>query len=127
MLKVKEIIKLLDCEVFTPENLDEEKTIRYAFSADLMSDTLFILNRMNDSDLLDETILITGLATNQAIKSAEIIDIGVVLMVRGKTPAQTVIDQAIEAGIVLLSTKHTMFNSNGLLYEKNVRGLTKHD
>lgn len=127
MLKIKDIVRLLECDVFTPSLLNEEKEIEYAFSADLMSDTLYVLNKVKNDDLLEKTLLITGLATNQSVRSAEILDVEVVLIVRGKTPSQSVIEQAIEGNILLLGSKSTMFNADGLLFKSGIRGITGND
>jgi len=128
-MKISEIIKILNAQIYNLEILDEFDAlnfeVNYAFSADLMSDTLFILNKLSDTSKVSQAMLITGLATTQSIKTAEIVDLPVVLLARGKIPARSVIDQANDAGIILLGTDHTVFNVSGILYEKGVKGLTK--
>ncbi|MCK5388381.1 MAG: hypothetical protein KAJ22_03775, partial [Candidatus Izimaplasma sp.] len=65
--------------------------------------------------------LVTGLVTNQALRTAEILDLETIIFVRGKTPSQSVIDLADEIGITLVSTKLTMYRTSGLLYMNGVK------
>jgi predicted transcriptional regulator len=121
-MKLTEIIKKYECRVLT-ESLDTEKEIDFAFCTDLMSDALFIMNSVEDERILDHSILITGLATQQSVRTAEMLDISVLLLVRGKMPSNKVIDLAKESNIVLLSTDYTMFNTSGMMYQDGIKGV----
>jgi hypothetical protein len=121
-MKLSDIIKEFNCQVYTPELL-KEKDINYAFCADLMSDALMILNSVKDDRILKESILITGLTTNQSIRTAEMLDVDVVLLVRGKIPSLKVIDLAKESHIILISTEYTMFNTSGMMYADGIKGI----
>ncbi len=121
-MKLNEIIRLMDAKSYTP-SLMVDKEIRFAFCSDLMSDALVIMNSVKDPKILDHTILITGLATQQSIRTAEMLDVDVVLLVRGKIPSEKVILLAHEAGVMLLSTETTMFNASGILFEQGLRGV----
>lgn len=121
-MKLSEIIKKYNCKVYTPDIL-KEKQIRYAFCADLMSDALIIMNSVQDNRVLNEGLLITGLTTNQSIRTAEMLDMEVVLLVRGKIPSLNVIDLAKELNIILLSTEMTMFNTSGMMYADGIKGI----
>jgi len=121
-MKLSEIIKKYDCKVYTPTLL-REKEISYGFCSDLMSDALIILNSVKDDRILAESILITGLSTNQSIRTAEMLDVEVVLLVRGKVPSLKVVDLAIDSNIILLSTELTMFNLSGKLYQDGIKGI----
>jgi predicted transcriptional regulator len=121
-MKLSDIIKEFNCQVYTPELL-KEKDINYAFCADLMSDALMILNSVKDDRILKESILITGLRTNQSIRTAEMLDVDVVLLVRGKIPSLKVIDLAKESHIILISTEYTMFNTSGMMYADGIKGI----
>lgn len=83
-----------------------------------------IMNTVKQEGVLEDTLLITGLATNQSIRTAEMLDIEVVLLVRGKIPASQVVELANESNIILLSTDLTMFNTSGLLYQEGIRGIS---
>ena len=121
-MKLSDIIQKYDFKVFTPLLL-KEKEITYGFCSDLMSDALMILNSVKNQRILDESILITGLATNQSIRTAEMLDVEVVLIVRGKVVSQKVIDLAIESNIILLGTNLTMFNTSGKLFADGIKGI----
>ena len=121
-MKLSEILTKYACRVYTPELLTE-KNINYAFCADLMSDALMILNSVKDQRILTESILITGLVTNQSIRTAEMLDVEVVLLVRGKIPSIKVVDLAIESKIILIGTELTMFNTSGMLYADGIKGI----
>jgi predicted transcriptional regulator len=104
---VEEIIRTVEGHIHTTGDSREERVSR-AFSSDLMSDVLTLL--------ADELLLITGLNNVQAVRTAEMADIGVVLFVRGKRPNEKMVELAEENGITLLSTDFSMFKSSGLLY-----------
>jgi hypothetical protein len=123
-MTIGDIVRLFDCVVYTPELFDAKRIVDHAFCADLMSDALMIMSTVKDQTLLEKGALITGLATNQSIRTAEMLDVGVVLLVRGKVPASPVVELANESGILLLGTTKTMFNASGMMYERGVRGIT---
>lgn len=121
-MTLTELMQLVDARTYTP-TLMRDKDIQFGFCSDLMSDALVIMNSVKDKTILDHTILITGLATQQSIRTAEMLDVDVVLLVRGKIPSEKVIMLAIEANVMIISTEVTMFNASGLLYEKGIRGV----
>ena len=122
-MKLAEIITKYNCKVYTPSLL-REKDINYGFCSDLMSDALMIMNSVDNPKVLEETILITGLTTNQSIRTAEMLDVEVVLLVRGKIPSLKVVDLAIESRVILLSTEYTMFNVSGMMFKDGIKGIT---
>ncbi len=121
-MKLNELMGLMAAKSYTP-SLMKDKEINFAFCSDLMSDALVIMNSVKDPTILEHTILITGLATQQSIRTAEMLDVDVVLLVRGKIPSEKVILLAHEAQVMLLSTETTMFNASGILFEKGIRGV----
>ncbi|AUD63354.1 hypothetical protein BK010_07030 [Tenericutes bacterium MO-XQ] len=121
-MKLSEIIKTYHCHVYH-EELFVDKDIDFAFCSDLMSDALVIMNSVKDDRILDHSILITGLATQQSIRTAEMLDVNVVLLVRGKVPSQKVIELALDSNIILISTEYTMFNISGMMYQNGIRGI----
>lgn len=121
-MKLSDIIQKYQCHLYTPETF-HDKEISYAFCADLMSDALMVLNSVKDDRVLSECLLITGLTTNQSIRTAEMLDIDVVLLVRGKIPSLKVIELAKELGIMLISTEYTMFNTSGMMYSDGIKGI----
>ncbi len=122
-MMLKTIIDQYQCHIYTPE-LIEDKNILYGFCSDLMSDALIIINSVQDDDILTHSMLITGLATQQSVRTAEMLDVDVVLLVRGKIPSEKVIALAYESNIMLLATDETMFNLSGKLYKDGLKGIT---
>ena len=97
----------------TAEQLNEQ--IATAAAGDLMSD---ILARVGTPD-----VLLTGLATNQAIRTSAVAGIRAVAIVRGKPIAESFIELAREEDIVLMKSDLSLFDASGLLYAKGVRSV----
>jgi len=119
-MELNEVLELLDAKQFNLECPKCVKTINYAFVCDLMSDALMLLKQM-PSHIGAHGALVTGLVTNQALRTAEILDLETVIFVRGKTPSQSVIDLADEIGITLIGTKLTMYRTSGLLFMNKIK------
>ena len=112
-MKLIEVKELLDAEVLVGEDaLDTE--IESAFACDLMSDVLAFVE--------DKSLLLTGLTNLQTIRTAEMMDIDAIIFVRGKIPNQEILDLAKENNMCILSTKHILYKSCGILYNKGLRG-----
>jgi predicted transcriptional regulator len=111
-MTVGKIVEILDARVVTGgECLDLE--VGAACGADLMSDVMAFVK--------DRVVLLTGLVNPQAIRTADLLDIRVIVFVRGKTPGEEMVAMARENGMVLLSTKYSMFLACGRLYEAGLR------
>ena len=119
-MELNQVIELLNAKQFNLECPRCVKEINYAFVCDLMSDALMLLKKM-PSHIGAHGALVTGLVTNQALRTAEILDLETIIFVRGKTPTQSVIDLADEIGITLIGTQLTMYKTSGLLYINNVK------
>ena len=87
------------------------KEYNYIFAADLMSDALTMVNNNNDS-----TILVTGLVNAQSLRTAEMLDISMIIYVRDKIPTIQDLELAKEMEFNLFSTEDTMFECCGKLY-----------
>jgi len=111
-MKVKEIVEILDAELLAGENTEME--IHAACGSDLMSDVMAYVK--------DNVLLLTGLVSPQVIRTAEMMDIRAVVFVRGKNPGQAVIDLAREKGIMVMTTRHSMFIACGKLYSAGLTG-----
>lgn len=106
-MKVKEIIQLTNARVVADNDADIGEILR-AYSSDLMSDVLTL-----DTDQL---LLISGLANVQLIRTAEMADVAVVLLARGKKASPEMIDMADTAGLVVLETSFSLFRASGVLF-----------
>jgi predicted transcriptional regulator len=105
-LRLQQVVDLLDCEILCGQDrLDRE--IDCAFAADLMSDVLAYAQH--------GALLITGLSSSQSVHTAEIADLGAVLLVSNKRPADDALAIARRRGLPLLQTAYGMFEVCGLL------------
>jgi predicted transcriptional regulator len=112
-MTVREIVKILDAKVFIGEK-DIDLEVQAACGADLMSDVMAFVK--------DRVVLLTGLVNPQALRTADLLDIRVIVFVRGKKPTDDLLEMAVESGMILLSTKYSMFLACGKLYEAGLRG-----
>ena len=115
-VKLSEIRDLLDATVLVG---DDKLNISVSFSCagDLMSDIL--------RGATEGTLLVTGLNNIQVIRTAVIVGVAAVILVRKKQPDETLIAHARKHGLPLLSTPCTMFSACGRLYTKGLRGVEK--
>lgn len=111
-MRVAEISGILDAEVLTGKDLMDIEVFS-ACGSDLMSDVMAYVK--------ESVVLLTGLINLQVIRTAEMMDIKVIVFVRGKCPLENMINLAEEKGIVLLKTKLSMFVSCGRLYEEGLK------
>lgn len=118
---LSEILTILDGQVFTPETYDPNREVNFAYAGDLMSDILLLLSKAS-YDQCQDGMMVTGLVTNQTIKTAQLLDLEVILFVRDKVPSQTIIDLASDNDIILLGTPYLMFGTNGRLYNAGLKG-----
>jgi len=108
---LREVKEILDAEVVAGhDRLDLE--VKKAGCADLMSDVLVFCKAGN--------LLLTGLTNPQVIRTAHILDIAAIVMVRGKRPFPETIQLAEELQIPILTTKYILFESVGRLYAKGI-------
>jgi hypothetical protein len=119
-MELNSVLELLNAKQYNLECPRCVKEINYAFVCDLMSDALMLLKSM-PSHIGAHGALVTGLVTNQALRTAEILDLETIIFVRGKTPTQSVIDLADEIGITLIGTELTMYRTSGLLFVNDVK------
>lgn len=118
-MKISKLAEILSAEILT-KNTDQETEINFAFSCDLMSDALMILRNV-DISVCEEGVLCTGLVTVQGVKTAEMLDIKTIVIVRGKTVNDVVIKEAENAKINMLRTPFTMFKTNGIMYQNGIK------
>ncbi len=113
-MTIADMVKILHARVLR----GEEKLSRPVYTAccsDLMSDVLAFVN--------EKTVLITGITNLQVVRTADMLDLRCLVFARGKVPADEILDQAAEQGLVVLTTRETAFTACGLLYEAGLRGV----
>ncbi|MDD6056976.1 MAG: DRTGG domain-containing protein [Clostridiales bacterium] len=112
-MTLADVCGILNAKVLVgKEYLDRE--VKSAFASDMMSDVLAFPK--------DYSILLTGLCNPQVIRTAEMLDIGCIIFVRGKQPTKDILDMARALGLVILETEQKMFFSCGMLYQAGLRG-----
>lgn len=110
-MQLLELRDILKAEVYTgEEHLDRE--IHAVCGSDLMSDVLaFVKN---------QSVLLTGLLNPQVVRTAEMMDMCCVVILRGKTPDEQLIKLAADKDIVLMGTTEAMYSACGRLYSKGL-------
>lgn len=114
-MKASEIINVLGGELVVPPAVDVD--VLCGFGSDLMSDVLVFAE--------PQMLLITGLMNPQAVRTAEMADIPVIVFVRGKRPQAETLALAKDIGIGVILSSYTMFETCGLLYRAGLPGLGK--
>lgn len=114
-MTVKDILKALDATVSSgSEHLDQE--ITSAFASDMMSEVLAYSK--------GQSVLVTGLCNPQVIRTAEMLDITCIVLIRGKEANEEMIRLAEERDLVILETRYIMFSACGILYGLGLEGGT---
>lgn len=112
-MKVRQIMQVLNAEIYYMGNKLESDCCT-ACGCDLMSDALaFSKSKM---------VLLTGLTNPQVIRTAEMLDVIAVVFVRGKKPAEEIIQLAEETDIAVLGTNYTLYEACGILYKHGLPG-----
>ena len=92
-MKIGEIKDLLHAELLSGEEyLDND--VWAACCSDMMSDVLAFVK--------DQGVLLTGLLNSQVIRTANMMDMVCIVIVRNKVPTEEMIELAEEHGIVLM-------------------------
>lgn len=68
----------------------------------------------------DQALLLTGLVNPQVIRTAEMMDIKIIVFVRGKEPGEDVISLAEKLGMVIFSTENPLYIACGKLYQNGL-------
>ena len=112
-MTLREVKEILEAEVVVGhDQLDVE--IKQAGCADLMSDVLVYCKA--------GCLLLTGLNNPQIVRTADVLDIAGIVIVRGKVPSPETVQLARELRIPILTTKYILFESVGRLYTRGVVG-----
>lgn len=111
-MKISQIIDILQAKVVTAAGFEDKEVLK-AFSSDLMSDIL----TLDEENIL----IISGLANIQLIRTAEMADIRVVVLARGKNATPEMIQLANENGLIILETPRSIFGASGVLYSHGLK------
>ena len=113
-MKLNDCVDVLNARIMVPSD-DMEMDIKVACGADLMSDVMAFACASNEA-------MLTGLVNPQVIRTAEMMDVKVIVFVRGKVPNDQMIEMGREKGICILCTVLPMFTACGLLYQGGIKG-----
>lgn len=109
---IKDVAAVLKGEVICcQDNLERE--VSTACASDMMSDVLAFVK--------DQAVLLTGLCNPQVVRTAAMMDMVCIVLVRGKRPDDAMVKLAKENGIVILCVPHRMFLACGLLFEAGIK------
>ena len=111
-MKISKVVELLDAEVVCGEEMLDNEVFS-ACGSDMMSDVLAYVK--------DHSLLLTGLINPQVVRTAEMMDMGCIVFVRGKSPNEMIVDLARQKGIVILRTDIRMYTACGMLYEAGLK------
>lgn len=113
-MKISEITETLSAKVYAGQGLPDID-ICSACASDMMSDVLAFFKD-------PASLLISGLNNPQVIRTADMLDIKCVALVRGKVPNPVMIQIAEDRGITLLGSDLKLYEASGLLYAKGLMG-----
>ncbi len=113
-MTIEDMVRVLSARVLRGED-KLDTPVSTACCSDLMSDVLAFVD--------EKTVLITGLTNLHVIRTSEMLDLKCLVFVRGKVPAEDILDSAEELGLVVITTKMTAFSACGLLYDMGLRGV----
>ncbi len=112
-MTLREVGEILDATVVVGKD-QLEREVKTAFGADLMSDVLAFAK--------PGSLLLTGLTNSQVVRTADVLDIAAIIMVRGKQPLAETVTLGEELQIPILTTKYILFEAAGRLFAKGIVG-----
>lgn len=91
----------------------KDRQVDFIFASDLMSDVLTLKD-------VNNLMLMTGLSNLQAIRTCEMSDIQMLLIVRGKAVTDEMLEIAEENDMIILRTGFSLYKSAGILYKAGI-------
>ena len=106
-MKIAKIQELLGADLLCGEEyLDHD--VWAACCSDMMSDVLAFVK--------DQGVLLTGLLNSQVIRTANMMDMVCIVIVRNKVPTEEMVELAEEHGLVLMRPPLRAYEASGVLY-----------
>ena len=112
-MKFEQIRQILNAQILCCEEIMEDEASSEAYASDMMSDVLAFVT--------DQTVLLTGLVNEQVIRTAAMLDMHCIVIVRGKQPTPGMVQLSRQNGIAMMATGYNLFNSCGRLYTAGMR------
>jgi predicted transcriptional regulator len=113
-MKISEIRDILKAEVLVGHD-QLDRSVIGGGGADLMADVL--------SAVAKGAVLLTGLTTEQVLRTAKVAGVVLVVFVRGKRPDEPVLELARSYEMPVMLTRYSLFVASGRLYMNGLRGL----
>jgi hypothetical protein len=111
-MKIDEILTLIEGKIVTKSEY-KNLNITHGLSSDLMSDVLTLET--------ESTVLVTGLANIQAVRTGEMLDIHCIIIARNKKITPEMKAVAEQSGITLIETAHSVFKAVGILFQHGIQ------
>jgi len=111
-MRADEIVRLLDATVLSGKLPEGE--VQAACGSDMMSDVL--------ANPKERMVLLTGLTNMHVVRTCEMLDVMLIVFVRGKVPPKEVLEMASDLGIAVAGTPHTLYEACGRLYAHGLPG-----
>ena len=109
IMRISDIQKRLDADIIFMASDADDITIKNVTVSDLMSDVLVV----DEAELM----IVSSLATDQVLRTADIVCASCVVIVNGKNLSNNMIERADEFDITLLRTPYTTFDTCAKLNE----------
>lgn len=117
-MKRQELGGLLSATVLLDSGYEPEGGYDTVCGCDMMSELLASMNQNGQNSR--GVVLLTNLTNPQVVRTSEMVDIKLVIFLRGKKPAPETMALARSCGISIMTTPHTMFRSCGILYAEKL-------
>lgn len=101
-MKVQDAISVLNAELIIGGD-GLFKDVKHVIASDLMSDVLLVDE--------DDMLLLTSLASDQVLRTAQIVGAVAVIVVNGKSLPSTMKQVATDLGMTLAVAKHSKFDT----------------
>jgi predicted transcriptional regulator len=112
-MTVEQAAQILDAQIVSAKG-EAEREITSACGSDMMSDVMAFFH--------GQGMMLTGLINVQAVRTANLMDISSICLVRGKKATPEMISLAEEFCIPIMETKHPMFTACGKLFAAGLSG-----
>lgn len=118
-MNAAEVVRILDAKIICGEDRLNDVEFDSAFGSDMMSDVLAYVK--------PTTLLLTGMVNPHVIRTAEMLDIKGIVVVRGKSVPEELVEEAEEQDIIILASDETMYTTCGKMYASGLPGCKRSD
>ena len=114
-MKATELMEALECTLLCGELPTEE--IEAGCGSDMMSDVLAFSK--------DKMVLLTGLTNTHVVRTCEMLDVLMIVFVRGKRPGDDVLEMAADRDMTIAMTDYSLYEACGKLYALGLKGYNR--